>query len=235
MNDQQSVVPFDLHRLFIGDLPWSFTGEVVFRTVVVYLFTLLMVRMLSRQAIGQLSIVEFLMVIALGSAVGDSMFYPDVPLLHAFIVIAVVVFLNRGIGRLIMASERFETFIEGTPVRVIRQGRIDTQGLALAKLNKEKLFELLRERGVAQLGEIEDAYLEQRGSLSIVRRAPAERSRGLPITPPWDLEPPQQVAADEVPGWARFVCAECGNPRRHEPSRPLPACERCQGRSWVPV
>ena len=42
-----------------------------------------MLRWIGSRTIAQLSTVEFLLVIALGSAVGDSMFYAEVPLLHA--------------------------------------------------------------------------------------------------------------------------------------------------------
>lgn len=55
----------------------------------------LLLRWLGSRTIGQLSTIEFLLVIALGSAVGDAMFYPDVPLIHALLVVMVVVVANK--------------------------------------------------------------------------------------------------------------------------------------------
>jgi uncharacterized membrane protein YcaP (DUF421 family) len=74
-----------------GDEPPLFLLEIVFRTMVIYGYTMALMRWLGSRTIGQLSSIEFLLVIALGSAVGDAMFYPDVPLLHAIAVITVVV------------------------------------------------------------------------------------------------------------------------------------------------
>jgi len=40
MDDQASAFQlFDLHRIFLGDLPWTFTLEVVVCTVIMYLYT----------------------------------------------------------------------------------------------------------------------------------------------------------------------------------------------------
>lgn len=82
-----------------------------------------------RRVVGQLSLVEFLLVIALGSAVGAPMFYPDVPLLHAMAVVAVIVLLNRGLNRLIIQSGHIERLVEGTPVPLVQAGLIQYQNL----------------------------------------------------------------------------------------------------------
>lgn len=73
-----AIVPFDLQRMLIGDAPPLFFLEILVRTLVIYAYTLLLLRWLGSRTIGQLSTVEFVLVIALGSAVGDAMFYPEV-------------------------------------------------------------------------------------------------------------------------------------------------------------
>ena len=47
--------------------------------------------MLGKRGMGELSPFELVIIVALGSAVGDPMFYADVPLVHGIIVITVVV------------------------------------------------------------------------------------------------------------------------------------------------
>jgi uncharacterized membrane protein YcaP (DUF421 family) len=44
-----------------------------------------LVRWVGGRGVAQLSLIEFLLVIAPGSAVGDALFYPEVPLLHAML------------------------------------------------------------------------------------------------------------------------------------------------------
>ena len=87
---EQPVEPFDLMRMLVGGQPPLFFAEIVLRTLIVYAYTFGLVRWLGGRSVAQLSVIEFLLVIALGSAVGDAMFYPDVPLLHAMLVITPV-------------------------------------------------------------------------------------------------------------------------------------------------
>ena len=94
----------------------------------------------GKRGLGQLSAVKLANVIALGSAVGDPMFYTEVPLLHAMLVTAPVVGLQRGLSLLMVRSERAETFVEGTPTNVVWDGRISLSGCAGTGMSTEDLI-----------------------------------------------------------------------------------------------
>ena len=228
------IDPFDWQRIFVGDVPLWFGLEIAARTAFMYLFALGAVRVVSRRAVGELSFVEFLLVIALGSAVGDPMFYPDVPVLHGMIVVAVVVALNRGVTALVNRAEPVERAIEGRPFSIVEDGRMRPDEMGAARLNREKLFELLRVEGVGSLGEVRRAYMEQRGVLSLVRYGEGDRRAGLRVTPPWDLETPDRIeAGDDVVRAGRWGCERCGEARALAAGGPAPPCPRCGGRSWA--
>jgi len=234
MQDPSAIQPFDLYRIFIGDLPWTFTLEIVFRTVIVYLYTLLLVRWLSQRAVGQLSLIEFLLVIALGSAVGDPMFYPDVPLLHALTVITAVVLINRGIDRLLSRSARFERFIEGVPIQLVKDGLIDHRALEKLLLNRDELFQNLRIAGVENVGAVRQAYMEQNGQLSVFCFAHGEEHNGLLINPPWDVAIPTWFAeAEQLATTMWLGCVRCGNTRSFAAETRLPACDQCGYGTWT--
>ena len=95
----QPVTPFDLQRMFLGEQPLLFYAEILVRTLIIYAYTLVMIRWIGGRGVAQLSMVEFVLVIALGSAVGDAMFYPDVPLLAAMLVIALWVSTSTSCRR----------------------------------------------------------------------------------------------------------------------------------------
>ena len=111
MNDP--VTAFDFGRMLFGDEPPLFLLEIAVRTVVIYVYTLVLIRWIGSRSIAQLSLVEFLLVIALGFAVGDAMFYPDVPLVHCIVVITVVVLLDKALSYLVARNPRLEDVIEG--------------------------------------------------------------------------------------------------------------------------
>ena len=187
MNDP--VVPFDLTRMFFGTDPTLFYLEIVFRICAVYAYALLLIRWIGGRSIAQMSTVEFLLVIALGSAVGDAMFYPEVPLLHAFLVITGVVGINKILDLLIFRYRSVEKLIDGVTTEVIRDGVINLQTLRDNKIGKSELFENLREHGYVNLGQVRKAYLESSGRFSFFRARPSRP--GLPIEPAWDVFTPE--------------------------------------------
>ncbi|HEU4409692.1 MAG TPA: DUF421 domain-containing protein [Polyangiaceae bacterium] len=187
--------PFDLKRVFLGDEPPLFLAEIALRTAFIFAYTLLLLRLVGKRGVGQFSMFEVAIVIGLGSAVGDPMFYPDVPLSHAMVVITVVIAMYRALTSLMRRSERFELLVEGEPRCVVEDGRLRPELLAKKRITRDELFEILRQAGVGQLGQIKRAYLEQSGQLSTFAFPPSEVRPGLPIVPPWELEPPPRFEA----------------------------------------
>lgn len=220
----------DLKRLFIGDEPPLFLFEIVFRTGLIYAYALLLLRWLGSRTIGQLSTVEFLLVIALGSAVGDGMFYPDVPLLHAMLVVTLVVLANKGLDLLIARSAAVERAVDGVPEEVIRDGVIRKSYLANPTLSTGELFQQLREEGVRHLGQVQHAYMETDGVLTVFR-GDAERP-GLPIVPPWEIEPPREIDATHGHMEGTFACLSCGYVHEGS-SEALTSCPACAGKKWT--
>jgi len=220
------VVPFDWARLFLGDTPPLFLLEIVFRTTVIFGWLLLLLRLTGKRGLAQLSPLELAIVIALGSAAGDPMFYPEVPLLHAMLVLALVVGLQHLLTKLVIRSEHVETFIEGVPVELVRGGVMSGEALQRANLSREDLFERLRAQGVRQLGEVQRAYFEQDGNLTVFTH-PHDAPPGLPVVPPWDLEPPRPVQpGEDIQG--PLACLGCGRLRHdHGGQRSAGRLDRC--------
>jgi hypothetical protein len=52
----EDVVAFDLTRMLIGDTSLFFVLEIAFRTVVIYVYTLALIRWIGGRSIGQLSL-----------------------------------------------------------------------------------------------------------------------------------------------------------------------------------
>lgn len=226
---------FDLYRIFVGDQPPIFFVEILFRTIVMYLYVLLVLRLMGKRGMGQLSPFEFTIIIALGSAVGDPMFYPEVPLLHCLAVVTVVVGMTRFVTYLSNRSEAVEDFLEGQPCCVIDEGVLNLKAIDGERFSREELFMLLREKDIRQLGEIQRVYLEPSGRISAFR-APQERCRaGLPVLPPYDEWTP--AAGFFVAGAARkadaaYACWKCGHVE-DAPAVPDAACGRCGGEAWA--
>ncbi len=229
----EPVTAFDFGRMLLGDEPPLFLLEIAFRTVVIYLYTLVLIRWIGSRSIAQLSLVEFLLVIALGSAVGDAMFYPDVPLIHCMVVITVVVILDKMLAYVVARSPRLEDIIEGKSVGIVRDGVIDCRQLERLNFGHDELFEQLRHRDVEHLGQVRAAYLETNGVVSIFKRDAGAAQPGLSIDPPWDVREPRRIkAGDAMPMPAILACERCGETMRIAGGAGVPHCAECSGGVW---
>jgi hypothetical protein len=204
-----TLVPFDLTRMFLGDAPPLYFLEIIARILIVYVYTLLLLRWIGSRTIAQLSTVEFLLVIALGSAVGDSMFYPEVPLLHALLVITAVIFINKAVDMALYRSDAMKVAIDGRAVEVVRNGRMSKEALADRNMSVSELQEMLRVHGITNLGEIGTAYIEASGQMSVFILA--EPRLGLPLIPIRD-DPDDDAIRDakELKRGTDYACTHCG-------------------------
>ena len=226
--------PFDWHRIFLGDFTWLYILEIIFRTIVLYLFAIGMLRLTGSRGIGQLSAFDIAIIIALGSAVGDPMFYPQVPLLHGMVVITVIVLLQRSISVLVMRSNKVEEFFEGTPLSIVEDGRLELDALRTATLSEEDVFMRLRREGIEQLGRVKHVYLEHDGSFSIFKFPTEADNPGLPILPPRDIKKRVIFEAGQIISrGAYFACYRCGETVKLSSDDVLPICPNCSNESWV--
>jgi uncharacterized membrane protein YcaP (DUF421 family) len=210
------TIPFDLERMIWGREPALYYLEIAFRVLVIWLWTIVLLRWVGGRSISQMSVVEFLLVIALGSAVGDAMFYPEVPLLHAMLVILMIVLADKGIDIAFRKWSRAKRLVDGQPTEILCNGHLRQAGLKAQGVGPTEVKELLRLNGVRNLGQVELAYMEPSGSLSVFL-FPQSRP-GLAIVPPRELAPPATPDATSP-----SCCANCGLLR----DLSLPTCPEC--------
>lgn len=160
---------FDLERMFFGDLSALFLAEIAVRTAIMYGYALFAVRFIGKRGIGSLSPFEYVFVFALGSATGDPMFSPGVPLIHGMVVITGLVVLQKVMLRATQHNEPVERFLEGRPTLIIDGGRMDDDVLRREDLSRAEVLMKLRLQGITNVGQVRFAYLEPSGDLSVFR------------------------------------------------------------------
>jgi uncharacterized membrane protein YcaP (DUF421 family) len=187
---------------------------------------MLLLRWIGGRSVNQLSLVEFLLVIALGSAVGDSLFYPEVPLGHAMLVILVLVAMNKALDHAILRWDLAKRIVDGDPVQLVRQGVILGDSLNHRTMGQAELSSALRSSGIQNLGEVAAVYMEANGKLSVFRRQQARP--GLRIEPPREL-----MGAGDPPDEGPLCCQTCGLVVEPELRRPDGSCPECHHDIWT--
>jgi uncharacterized membrane protein YcaP (DUF421 family) len=163
-----SIANLNLYAIFFGaTFNAAFLLEIVIRTTVMYLYTLINLRVFKTRSIAQLTSFELIIVIALGSAVGDPMFYPT-PLINGMMTITIIVILTKLISIFNERSQIFELLMEGKPELIIKNGEIIKANLRRKNISEEELFSRLRYKGIKNIGEVEYAFIETSGQMSVI-------------------------------------------------------------------
>jgi uncharacterized membrane protein YcaP (DUF421 family) len=219
---------FDWNRFFIThDLPVSYLWEISVRTIVMFLFLIIILKFLSKRGVKQLSVFELAILIALGSATGDPMFYHHVPVLYGFIVLIVVIILYRLITYFTGKSKKMEILLEGKPVCLLENGRINYKNYKKVGLPYDKFFGELRLKSINHLGEVKKVYLETSGEMSIYKFRENEARSGLSIFPE-EIE----NAESSIKQSGLYACIYCGNIKELIPGNDH-SCEVCEKNKWI--
>lgn len=192
-----------------------------------FLAVVLVLRLTGKRGVQQLSIFEMVMIITLGSAAGDSMFYEDVGMLHALAVFAIILLVYRILIYFLTKNEKAEFLLEGKPVYIIRHGTLCLDALTNKDLGSDEFFGELREKNVEHLGQVRYAILEDNGKLTVFYLPDEEVKPGLPILPDDYDERSEQI---NKPG--RYSCAKCGSTYQLEPQDSF-SCPHCLHKEWV--
>ncbi len=223
----ENINVFDWNRIFFSDeLPIIYLGEIAFRTLIMFLLLIFALKFLSKRGVKQLSVFELAILIALGSATGDPMFYEDVPILHGVIVLIVVVVLYRVITGITGKVKSVETLLEGKPVSLVRDGVIEYENYKSVGLPYDKFFAELRIKSIDHLGQVRKAYLETSGEISIYLFEDKDVRPGLPIYPELIANPIKNIDAEK-----NCACIYCGNIQNINPQHIK--CNVCENNEWL--
>ena len=125
-----------------------------------------------------------------------------------------------------------ERAIDGIPEEIVRDGHFTRAFLKSTSLGPSEAFQVLRERGVEQLGQVARAYIEADGGLAVYLAR--EARPGLPIAPPWEIEHPEQFDAPmAVPRAGHIACFRCGSTFDAAVGAALAPCHHCGHRHFT--
>jgi uncharacterized membrane protein YcaP (DUF421 family) len=231
---KEIIHPFDLHRIFLGDAPLLFLLEIVFRTIVMYEYTIFLLRVLGKRGMGQLSTLELAIIIGFGSAVGDPMMSADVPITHGIIAITVISILQIGLEKVINNHKKIEEVMEGEPNLVVDGGYMKLDNMAKDNLSKEDLFRMLRIKDISHLGEIEKAFFETTGQISVMLYKKEKVKYGLAVIPKSEIKDIEIFIADiKTKKEGQYACMKCGHVENFPNNVLVKNCNVCGGKEWI--
>ena len=141
---------------------------VCIRTFILYAVVLFALRLMRSSELSKMSpfqLVVIFMIAELASIPIDS---PTQSLLNGVVAIFTLMFLQIMISFLTIKSERIKRVIDGTPVILVDQGRLNVKEMKRLRITINDLFEQLRIGNCPSLFDVEYAIMESNGELSII-------------------------------------------------------------------
>ena len=149
--------------------PERTVGQVVLRGILVFAAGIALVRMAAKRLLGSHTPFDFILAVILGSMLARAI-NGGAPLVPTIAAAGALVLLDRTIALGTTVSDRLRRGVEGSPVQVIRDGRILNDRLRRHQLGPGHVRAALRRAGLTDPEDAAEAYIETNGMITVVPR-----------------------------------------------------------------
>ena len=154
--------------MFHFDVPW---WELVIRSIAVYGFLILILRISGKRQIGQMAPFDLVLLLILSNGVQNSMSGGDNSLVGGLLIATVLVGINYVLGYATFKSKKLEAFIEGRPQIIINNGVLYQDMMDKCQITQHELEAALRESGCDSVNNVHIAILEINGVISVIPKS----------------------------------------------------------------
>jgi uncharacterized membrane protein YcaP (DUF421 family) len=144
---------------------------IIIRTLILYLVTLIALRIMGKRQIGQLQPYELVVIIMIAELAAIPMQNTGIPLLNGIIPIFILFASEVTLSYISLKSNRARGLICGKPSILIEKSKINEAELRRLRYNINELLEQLRLKNVSDITDVEYAILETSGQLSVILKS----------------------------------------------------------------
>jgi uncharacterized membrane protein YcaP (DUF421 family) len=175
---------------------------VILRSFFIYIFVMVIMRMMGKREIGKLSVFDVVVSIMIADFAVLSIEDLKMPLINGIMPIIVVASAQILLSYISLKNAKIRHIVDGEPIVLIRNGKIQEKEMARHRYNLDDLLTQLREKNIAHVGDVEFALLETTGKLSVFPKKNVSSLMKLPL--PVIIEGRVQEDALEQIGQNRF-------------------------------
>jgi uncharacterized membrane protein YcaP (DUF421 family) len=179
--------------------------HITYELVVGYLLLFIIVKIVGRKIITQVTPFTFITAIVMGELLGNALYDSKVGvsvIIYSLCLWGALLLLVEFIGQ---KSLWFRGMVEGKPAALIKNGVVDREELKKHRMNLNQLQSLLRQSETFSIREVAYCYLEPNGSISVLKKAKYQKTTledfnlsGKPAHVPVTLIRDGNVLWDEV-------------------------------------
>lgn len=148
----------------------SSLADVAIRTAIVYAFLVVGLRLGGKREIGQLGILDLIVLLVIADAVQNAMVGSNTSLWGGLVAAGTLLLLDKGLKALAERSRRVKGLLEGEPRLLVRDGELLERAMSEEGIDLADLEMAIRSHGIAKVDDVGLAVLERDGTISIVPR-----------------------------------------------------------------
>jgi len=157
------------HDLLIPDIPIL---EKVLRTVIVYAFLVVGLRLAGKRELAQLNPFDLVVLLVLSNAVQNAIIGNDNSVAGGIIGAVTLLAVNAVVVRFLYDRRKLDEIIEGDEDVLIENGQVKMDRLRKELIRLPQLETAARKQGFESLAEVDKAVLEPGGTLVFLGKKP---------------------------------------------------------------
>lgn len=162
-------------------IDWSWIGTttsdlwmVVLSAVLMYGALILFTRLGGLRSFSKLSSFDFAITVSFGTVFAAAILTDNPPLFRALFALGLIYALQFFVARLRIHSRWVSSFVDNSPILVMREGTILEENLARAGVTKDDLRSKLRDANVLQWEQVRAVVVETTGDISVLHTSSAD-------------------------------------------------------------
>jgi len=141
-----------------------------FRSIILYIIVLIVMRMMGKREIGQLQPFELAISIMIADLATIPMTDTGIPIGNGIIPILGLLVMHLLISLINLKSIKLREIICGKPRILIYRGKIQEKAMIKERFTINELQERIRSQNVVNLGDVEYAILETSGQITVIEK-----------------------------------------------------------------
>lgn len=143
----------------------------VLRTIIMYIFVVLTLRLMGKRQIGELEASELVVTIIISEIAALPITDSGVPLSGSIIAILILLVLEICLSHLAYRSLRIRTLLFGKPSMFFQKGKLNQAEMKRQRFNVADLMEEIRNNGAVSLSQVDYVIMETNGKVSVIMNA----------------------------------------------------------------
>jgi uncharacterized membrane protein YcaP (DUF421 family) len=125
---------------------------------------------MGKRAIGELPIFDFLIIVTLGAVVGADIADPSIKHLPTAIAIIGIGILQKVVAKWKISNRKIGRLLTFEPTVIIQNGKFLNKNLKKIRYSIDNILQMLREKNIFDINEVETAIIEANGALSVLKK-----------------------------------------------------------------